>query len=60
MTVHFPMIESVPNLDQPWIDVAVDRAHVWGVSGIATGRARGWDAPAQPVAAPIIDLVGLR
>jgi len=38
----------------------VDRAAVWGVSGLAVGRARGWDAPARPLAAPVIDLVGLR
>jgi hypothetical protein len=54
------MVESAPNLDEPWIDVAVDTAAVWGVSGIAVGRARSWDTPARPVAAPVIDLVGLR
>jgi tRNA-2-methylthio-N6-dimethylallyladenosine synthase len=60
VTVHFPLIETVPNLDEPWVDVAVDRAQVWGVAGIATGRARGFDAPARPVTAPVIDLVGMR
>jgi hypothetical protein len=33
---------------------------VWGVSGIAVGRASAWDAPARAVAAPVIDLVGMR
>jgi tRNA-2-methylthio-N6-dimethylallyladenosine synthase len=60
VTVHFPMLETVPNLAEPWIDVAVDRAAVWGVAGIATGRASGWDAPARALAAPVIDLVGMR
>jgi tRNA-2-methylthio-N6-dimethylallyladenosine synthase len=60
VTVHFPMIEATPNLAQPWIDVAIDRAAVWGVSGTAVGRASAWDAPAQPLAAPVIDLVGMR
>jgi tRNA-2-methylthio-N6-dimethylallyladenosine synthase len=60
VTVHFPMIESAPNLAEPWIDVNVDTAAVWGVSGIARGRASSWDAPARPVAAPVIDLVGMR
>jgi tRNA-2-methylthio-N6-dimethylallyladenosine synthase len=60
VTVHFPLIETVPNLDEPWIDVSIDRAAVWGVSGIAVGRARGWDAPARPLEAPVIDLVGMR
>jgi len=40
--------------------VHVDRAAVWGVSGIAAGRARAWDGPARPIAAPVIDLVGMR
>jgi tRNA-2-methylthio-N6-dimethylallyladenosine synthase len=60
VTVHFPMIESAPNLAEPWIDVAVDRAAIWGVSGIAVGRAATWDAPGRPLAAPVIDLVALR
>jgi tRNA-2-methylthio-N6-dimethylallyladenosine synthase len=60
VTVHFPMIETAPNLAEPWIDVKIDRAAVWGVSGIAVGRARAWDAPARPVEAPLIDLVGMR
>ena len=60
VTVHFPMLEAAPNLDEPWIDVAVDRAAVWGVSGIAVGRARAWDAPARAIEAPLIDLVGMR
>jgi tRNA-2-methylthio-N6-dimethylallyladenosine synthase len=60
VTVHFPLIEATPNLAEPWVDVAIDRAAVWGVSGIATGRARAWNAPARPLAAPLIDLVGMR
>ncbi|MGA2395447.1 MAG: tRNA (N6-isopentenyl adenosine(37)-C2)-methylthiotransferase MiaB [Candidatus Lustribacter sp.] len=60
VTVHFPLIETVPNLDEPWVDVRIDCAAVWGVSGTAAGRARAWDAPARPLAAPLIDLVGLR
>jgi tRNA-2-methylthio-N6-dimethylallyladenosine synthase len=60
VTVHFPMVEAAPNLAEPWIDVRIDRAAVWGVSGIAVGRASAWDAPARGVAAPVIDLVGMR
>jgi hypothetical protein len=57
VTVHFPLVEAVPNLEEPWVDVRVERAAVWGVAGTATGRARGWDAPARPLAPPAIDLV---
>jgi tRNA-2-methylthio-N6-dimethylallyladenosine synthase len=60
VTVHFPMIEGAPNLAEPWVDVRIDRAAVWGVAGIAVGRAKAWDAAARPVAAPVIDLVGMR
>jgi tRNA A37 methylthiotransferase MiaB len=57
VTVHFPLVEAAPNLDEPWVDVRVERAAVWGVAGIATGRARAWDAAARPLAPPLIDLV---
>ncbi len=57
MTVHFPLVEAVANIDEPWVDVRVERAAVWGVAGIASGRARAWDAPARPLAPPLIDLV---
>jgi tRNA-2-methylthio-N6-dimethylallyladenosine synthase len=60
VTVHFPLLESAPNLAEPWIDVKIDTAAVWGVSGIAVGRAPAWDAPARQLAAPVIDLVGMR
>jgi tRNA-2-methylthio-N6-dimethylallyladenosine synthase len=60
VTVHFPLVEADPNVAEPWVDVRVDRAAVWGVSGIATGRARAWSEPARPLAAPVIDLVGMR
>jgi tRNA A37 methylthiotransferase MiaB len=59
VTVHFPMIEDAPNLAEPWIDVRIDRAAVWGVSGIAVGRAAAYDAPARPLAAPVVDLLAL-
>ncbi len=57
VTVHFPMVEAAPNLAEPWIDVRVERAAVWGVAGTAVGRAAGWDAPARPLEAPVISLV---
>jgi tRNA A37 methylthiotransferase MiaB len=60
VTVHFPLVEAAPNPAEPWIDVRVDRAAVWGVSGIATGRAAAWDAAAHPLEAPVIDLVTAR
>jgi tRNA-2-methylthio-N6-dimethylallyladenosine synthase len=58
VTVHFPLVEAAPNLAEPWVDVRVERAAVWGVAGTAVGRASGWDAPARPLAPPLLDLVG--
>jgi tRNA-2-methylthio-N6-dimethylallyladenosine synthase len=60
VTVHFPMVETVPQLDQPWVDVRIERAAVWGVAGTAVARAARWDDPGLPLAAPPVDLVALR
>ena len=57
VTVHFPLIETSPHLDEPWVDVEIERAQVWGVAGVAVGRAARWDAPAASVAAPVVDLL---
>lgn len=59
-TVHFPYAETAPDLTLPWVDVRVERAAVWGVVGTAIGRAPAYGAPAVPLAAPVIDLVGMR
>jgi tRNA-2-methylthio-N6-dimethylallyladenosine synthase len=58
VTVHFPLVEDVPNLAEPWVDVRVERAAVWGVAGTATGRSSAFTAPARPQRAPVLDLVG--
>lgn len=60
VTVNFAQIETSPQLDAPWVDVRVERASVWGVTGTPLARAARYDGPAVPLAAPPIDLVGLR
>lgn len=60
VTVHFPLVESVPNLAEPWVDVAIDRAAVWGVSGTAVARSQRWDQPGRALAPPPIDLMAFR
>jgi tRNA-2-methylthio-N6-dimethylallyladenosine synthase len=57
VTVHFPTIEAQPNLDEPWVDVRVERAAVWGVAGTALARAARYDGPARRVAPPAVDLL---
>jgi tRNA-2-methylthio-N6-dimethylallyladenosine synthase len=59
VTVHFPLTEETPNLAEPWVDVHVERAAVWGVAGTALARAAHYDGPARPLVRPTIDLVAL-
>jgi tRNA-2-methylthio-N6-dimethylallyladenosine synthase len=42
---------------EPWLDVRVETAHVWGVHGEVTGRARRYAEPSKRVAPHPIDLV---
>ncbi|HEX3549648.1 MAG TPA: tRNA (N6-isopentenyl adenosine(37)-C2)-methylthiotransferase MiaB [Candidatus Elarobacter sp.] len=57
VTVNFPMVEDVPDVARPWVDVRVESASVWGVRGTCVGRAAAFDAPAEPVEAPVVDLL---
>jgi tRNA-2-methylthio-N6-dimethylallyladenosine synthase len=58
VTVHFPLVEAAPNLAEPWVDVRIERAAVWGVAGTALGRAATFTGAARPLAPPVVDLVG--
>ena len=42
---------------EPWIDVAVDAAHVWGVTGTIVGRAKRFTGVARAVAQPVVSLL---
>jgi len=59
VTVNLPMVERTPNPAQPWVDVRVESASVWGVRGTCIGRAAAFDGAALPVAPPLVDLVTL-
>jgi tRNA-2-methylthio-N6-dimethylallyladenosine synthase len=59
VTVNFPMVESQPDPSRPWVDVRVEAASVWGVRGTCIGRAASYHAVADPVEAPIIDLLAV-
>ena len=59
VTVNFPMTESVPDVARPWADVRIESASVWGVRGTCVGRAARFDGPADPVAAPVVDLLAV-
>ncbi|MBV9440287.1 MAG: MiaB/RimO family radical SAM methylthiotransferase, partial [Candidatus Eremiobacteraeota bacterium] len=58
VTVNFPTIESAPDVARPWVDVRVEGASVWGLRGTCVARAARCDGPSEPVAPPLIDLVG--
>jgi tRNA-2-methylthio-N6-dimethylallyladenosine synthase len=62
VTVNAPWVESAADLAVPWLDVRVERAHVWGVSGTALGRAKTFEgrrSSLENLIVPTIDLVSL-
>jgi tRNA-2-methylthio-N6-dimethylallyladenosine synthase len=60
VTVNFPMIEDVPDVSRPWVDVRVEGASVWGVRGTCVGRAVSFGGVAAPAGAPpMIDLLAI-
>ena len=42
---------------EPWLDIAVEAAHVWGCTGTLLGRAERFDQVATNVAQPLISLL---
>jgi tRNA-2-methylthio-N6-dimethylallyladenosine synthase len=44
---------------EPWLDVRVETAHVWGVTGEITGRAETYSSPPKRVVSWPIDLIAL-
>jgi len=63
VTVVFPTIEdpSAPRIDEPWVDVQIDSAAVWGLRGSAVRRAARFNDPGYAVQAipQTLDLVSL-
>ena len=59
VTVNFPLTEPVPDPSRPWADVRVESASVWGVRGTCIGRAASFTGTAEPVDAPMIDLLAV-
>lgn len=43
---------------EPWLDIRIETAHVWGCMGTILGRTARVDARAVAVAAPLISLLG--
>jgi tRNA-2-methylthio-N6-dimethylallyladenosine synthase len=51
-------VSSHPYAKTPWLDVAIESAHVWGCSGTIVARAERFVQNGKPVPRPIISLVG--
>lgn len=56
VTAIVPRVESLGDPARPWIDVRIEEAFTWGVTGTAIGDAEHFDAPARRVLRPLIDL----
>jgi len=48
--------ETHPYARAPWLDIAVDSAHVWGCAGRVVGRAERFKDVSSRVMPPILDL----
>jgi len=57
VTVVAPKTDDAIPADTPWLDVAVERAHVWGCSGRVVRRAGRFGEAGKPVAQPAISLI---
>ena len=60
VTVNFPAAEDAPQVDEPWVDVRLERAAVWGLMGTAVARAARYAEPGRVLPPPLVDLVALR
>jgi len=52
-----PDYDEVTYAREPWLDVAVEAAHVWGCTGTILRRAKRYGDEGLPVARPVIDLI---
>jgi tRNA-2-methylthio-N6-dimethylallyladenosine synthase len=62
VTVIAPMppdYDEVLYAREPWLDIAVETAHVWGCTGTIVRRAARFTDPGIAVAPPLIDLLSL-
>jgi tRNA-2-methylthio-N6-dimethylallyladenosine synthase len=60
VTAIVPRVDGLGDPKRPWIDVAVQTAFTWGVTGIAAGESARFSDPAAAVTLPPIDLLAIR
>ncbi len=49
-----------PYAQTPWVDIAIESAHVWGCSGTVVARAERFSGGGKSVAPPVVDLTMLQ
>ncbi len=57
VTVVAPKPPEYPAVNTPWLDVAIESAHVWGCTGRVVARAARFSQAGEPVGRPVIDLI---
>jgi hypothetical protein len=57
VTVVAPKPADYPYPQTPWLDVAIETAHVWGCTGTVVGRAARFADAGIPVMRPLLDLI---
>ena len=57
VTVVAPKPADYPYPQTPWLDVAIETAHVWGCTGTVVGRAARFADAGMPVMRPLLDLI---
>jgi tRNA-2-methylthio-N6-dimethylallyladenosine synthase len=57
LIVTNPGLSEAALVANPWLDIRIERAFVWGCAGTLLGIAGRYDERAQPVAAPLYDLI---
>jgi tRNA-2-methylthio-N6-dimethylallyladenosine synthase len=60
VTAIVPRVGGLGDPGRPWIDVEVQAAFTWGVTGIAAGESARFADAASSVPAPPLDLLALR
>jgi tRNA-2-methylthio-N6-dimethylallyladenosine synthase len=60
VTAIVPRVDGIGDPKRPWIDVLVQTAFTWGVTGIAAGESARFSDPATSVMLPPIDLLAVR
>jgi tRNA-2-methylthio-N6-dimethylallyladenosine synthase len=57
VTVVAPKIDEAISVDMPWLDITIERAHVWGCSGSVAATALRFEEAGRPVRPAAVSLI---